>query len=265
MLRVFLPHLDGWNAARREAAARYEELGLGEVAELPPDEPGPRLPHVLRPLVRARPARRRARRRPRSGSPPTTSRRSTCSRRCATSATRKETCQRPRRRRARTSACRCGEGSPRSSRPRWSRCCDAPRASSEHDLDPGHPAPRLAARRRRRADRAAWWGAFFLCFDQSVPRYYQHFLSWQVYAVVIGIGLGAFVALRLLQPLVAVRVHAGHVGRLPRRHGRVPRHRPRALRLSARAHLAPAEAHRRARLPPAARLRRRARACSRAR
>jgi dTDP-4-amino-4,6-dideoxygalactose transaminase len=40
MLRVFLPHLDGWNAARREAAARYEELGLGDVAELPPDEPG---------------------------------------------------------------------------------------------------------------------------------------------------------------------------------------------------------------------------------
>jgi dTDP-4-amino-4,6-dideoxygalactose transaminase len=40
MLRIFLPHLSGWNAARREAAARYEELGLGEVAELPRDEPG---------------------------------------------------------------------------------------------------------------------------------------------------------------------------------------------------------------------------------
>ena len=40
MLRIFLPHLDGWNAARREAAARYAELALGEVAELPPDEPG---------------------------------------------------------------------------------------------------------------------------------------------------------------------------------------------------------------------------------
>jgi dTDP-4-amino-4,6-dideoxygalactose transaminase len=40
MLRVFLPRLDGWNAARREAAARYAELGLAEVAELPPDEPG---------------------------------------------------------------------------------------------------------------------------------------------------------------------------------------------------------------------------------
>jgi dTDP-4-amino-4,6-dideoxygalactose transaminase len=40
MLRIFLPHLDSWNNARREAAARYAELGLGDIAELPPDEPG---------------------------------------------------------------------------------------------------------------------------------------------------------------------------------------------------------------------------------
>jgi dTDP-4-amino-4,6-dideoxygalactose transaminase len=39
-LRVFLPHLAGWNASRREAAARYADLGLGEAVELPPDEPG---------------------------------------------------------------------------------------------------------------------------------------------------------------------------------------------------------------------------------
>jgi len=39
-LRVFLAHVEGWNAARREAAARYAELGLGEVCELPADEPG---------------------------------------------------------------------------------------------------------------------------------------------------------------------------------------------------------------------------------
>jgi dTDP-4-amino-4,6-dideoxygalactose transaminase len=39
-LRVSLPHLDGWNAARREAAARYGELGLGDAVEVPPDEPG---------------------------------------------------------------------------------------------------------------------------------------------------------------------------------------------------------------------------------
>ena len=40
MLRVFLPRLTGWNEARRDAASRYAELGLGEVVELPVDEPG---------------------------------------------------------------------------------------------------------------------------------------------------------------------------------------------------------------------------------
>ncbi|MDQ2910841.1 MAG: DegT/DnrJ/EryC1/StrS family aminotransferase [Actinomycetota bacterium] len=40
VLRLFLGELDGWNRARREAAARYEELGLGELCELPADEPG---------------------------------------------------------------------------------------------------------------------------------------------------------------------------------------------------------------------------------
>jgi len=39
-LRVFLPHLTGWNAARREAASVYSDLGLGEAVELPLDEPG---------------------------------------------------------------------------------------------------------------------------------------------------------------------------------------------------------------------------------
>ena len=37
-LRLFLEHLDEWNALRREAAARYAELGLGELVELPPDD-----------------------------------------------------------------------------------------------------------------------------------------------------------------------------------------------------------------------------------
>jgi dTDP-4-amino-4,6-dideoxygalactose transaminase len=39
VLRLFLSQLDGWNRARREAAARYEELGLGELCELPADDP----------------------------------------------------------------------------------------------------------------------------------------------------------------------------------------------------------------------------------
>jgi dTDP-4-amino-4,6-dideoxygalactose transaminase len=39
-LRIFLTHLDEWNRGRRDAAARYVELGLGELVELPEDEPG---------------------------------------------------------------------------------------------------------------------------------------------------------------------------------------------------------------------------------
>ncbi len=38
-LRLFLAQLDEWTAQRREAAARYADLGLGELAELPEDEP----------------------------------------------------------------------------------------------------------------------------------------------------------------------------------------------------------------------------------
>ena len=37
-LRLFLEHLDGWNAQRRDAAARYADLGLGELVELPADD-----------------------------------------------------------------------------------------------------------------------------------------------------------------------------------------------------------------------------------
>jgi dTDP-4-amino-4,6-dideoxygalactose transaminase len=39
-LRLFLEHLDEWTRGRREAAARYAELGLGELVDLPHDEDG---------------------------------------------------------------------------------------------------------------------------------------------------------------------------------------------------------------------------------
>jgi dTDP-4-amino-4,6-dideoxygalactose transaminase len=39
-LRIFLRRLDDWTRRRREAAARYRELGLGELVEVPEDEPG---------------------------------------------------------------------------------------------------------------------------------------------------------------------------------------------------------------------------------
>ena len=40
VLRVFLVHVEEWNRSRREAAATYAELGLGDACELPPDETG---------------------------------------------------------------------------------------------------------------------------------------------------------------------------------------------------------------------------------
>jgi dTDP-4-amino-4,6-dideoxygalactose transaminase len=38
VLRLFLTHLDGWNDWRRDAAARYADLGLGEACEVPADD-----------------------------------------------------------------------------------------------------------------------------------------------------------------------------------------------------------------------------------
>ncbi len=39
---------------------------------------------------------------------------------------------------------------------------------------------------------AAWWLAFFLRFDHAVPSFYRDLLSWQVFAIVIGIKLAIF-------------------------------------------------------------------------
>ncbi len=56
-LRLFLERLDEWTRGRREAAARYAELGLGELVELPVDEPG----HVYHLFVCRSPERDRIR------------------------------------------------------------------------------------------------------------------------------------------------------------------------------------------------------------
>jgi dTDP-4-amino-4,6-dideoxygalactose transaminase len=56
-LRIFLRELDGWTAARREAAARYVELGMGELCEVPADDPG----HVYHLFVCRSPERDRIR------------------------------------------------------------------------------------------------------------------------------------------------------------------------------------------------------------
>ena len=39
VLRIFLTKIDEWNEGRREAASRYAEHGLGDLVELPQDEP----------------------------------------------------------------------------------------------------------------------------------------------------------------------------------------------------------------------------------
>jgi dTDP-4-amino-4,6-dideoxygalactose transaminase len=54
-LRVFLPRLAEWTRARREAAARYAELGLGDLVQMPEDEPG----HVYHLVVSRSPERDR--------------------------------------------------------------------------------------------------------------------------------------------------------------------------------------------------------------
>jgi dTDP-3-amino-3,4,6-trideoxy-alpha-D-glucose transaminase len=57
VLRIFLAELDRWVAERREAAARYAELGLSEACTLPEDEPG----HVYHLFVCRSPERDRVR------------------------------------------------------------------------------------------------------------------------------------------------------------------------------------------------------------
>jgi dTDP-4-amino-4,6-dideoxygalactose transaminase len=57
LLRIFITHLDEWNRGRREAAARYAELGLGELVELPQDEPS----HIYHLFVCRSPERDRIR------------------------------------------------------------------------------------------------------------------------------------------------------------------------------------------------------------
>jgi dTDP-4-amino-4,6-dideoxygalactose transaminase len=57
MLRIFLTHLDEWNRGRREAAARYAELGLGELVEIPQDDPA----HIYHLFVCRSPERDRIR------------------------------------------------------------------------------------------------------------------------------------------------------------------------------------------------------------
>ncbi len=86
---------------------------------------------------------------------------------------------------------------------------------------------------------------------------YPHLLDWQVVALVVGDQARDVRRLRLLQPLVALRLDARHVGRRPRRHRRLRADVPDPLRVPAEHHLAAAAPDHGARLPAAARVRRR--------
>jgi dTDP-4-amino-4,6-dideoxygalactose transaminase len=57
VLRIFLESLDDWTRLRREAAARYAELGLGDLVQISEDEPG----HVYHLFVCRSPERDRIR------------------------------------------------------------------------------------------------------------------------------------------------------------------------------------------------------------
>ena len=228
-LRLFLPHLDGWTACAARLPRATRELGLGELVRAARGRAGPRLPHLRR---AARPSatvspRRCARRR--SATRRTTCRRSTCSRRCATSATRRARCPRPSGRGARTSPCRCGPGSRAEQQERVVETVRAAVGVASRGMrTPDHPAPLCAARRRRASSPRRLVPHVPAPLRPGACRvFYEHLPRGTIFALVIAIKLAVFVALRLLQPLVALRVDARHVGRRARRHRRVARRRPR--------------------------------------
>ena len=233
-LRVFLPHLTGWNAVsqgggravRRARARRPRGAAAGRAR--------PRLPHVRRahrPPCRARGGARRGRNRVRlllrdaapspararaprvgaegpfprrSGSPP------------------------------RTSRCRCGAASAPRSRSASSRRC-APRSAYRYRHEVAREqAQVVAGRRRRGADRGG--------VAPVVVRALRRRHGAGLLRALPGVGrrrargrrhAPGLRRLRVLQPLVAVRVDARHVGRGARRRRRGARrlHRLHAARL----------------------------------
>ena len=192
-LRISLPHLAGWNASRREGAARYADLGLGDAVELPVDAAGARLPHVRRAHARAGPhrscarrARDRLRRVLRDAAPSPAG--NAVSRLGAGLAARDGE---GRRREPGAAALgrdrRRGAGARRRDRPGCRR-----RRVSAGVRTPinRHRLPQLAADFAIVV--AAWFFAFRLRFDTDLPVYYDYYLSWQILALVAAIKLSVF-------------------------------------------------------------------------
>ena len=226
-LRIFLRELDGWTAARREAAARYAELGLGELVELPADEPG----HVYHLFVCRSPERDRIRAALAEAGignaqyylPP-------LHLQPALRYLGYEEGELPETERA---------AAENFSLPLWA-------GISAEQQEQVVEVVRSAVERRRRAmsfpitrhrlpqlaaDLAivvvAWFLAFQLRFDPRHPGLLRALLRLRGRRARRRDQARGLHALRLLQPLVALRLDARHVGRRPRRHGGVARRLPR--------------------------------------
>ena len=104
----------------------------------------------------------------------------------------------------------------------------------------------------------AWLLAFQLRFDSfgKIPPFYEKLVNWETVAARRRDQARRLHHVRLLQPLVALRIDAGHVGCGARRHGRVARGQPRRLLLPARGHRAASPRGRHSRLAAAAGARR---------
>ncbi len=150
VLRILLPELDGWNAARRAAAAAYERHGLGEHVELPrPVEGAEHVYHLY--VVRSeradelagragRARRRRARLLPRARAPPAGH----------GPVRRAPSCPAPTRRPAPAWRCRWAPASPTRRSARWSRRARLGRPDQLPPRARHAPADRRDARGRAR-------------------------------------------------------------------------------------------------------------------
>ena len=220
-LRIFLRELDGWTALRREAAERYRDLGLGDICDVPEDEPG----HVYHLFV--------------SRSPQRDEIRAALTEAGIGSADYYEP---PLHLQPALRYLGYSEGDlPETERaarenfsvPLWAgitaeqqeRVVETVRAALgvPRSSGVGHPVLMRSPVNRHRLWQvgvdaglivAAWVLAWYLRFEGARrPVYYDRYLEWDVVALVLAVKVPDLRRLRLLQPLVALRVDAGHVGR----------------------------------------------------
>ena len=212
-LRLFLEQLDGWNArsprggrALRGARARRARRAAGGRA-------GPRLPPLRRALARAR-----------RGSSARSSeaeigerrllraRRSTSSPRCASSATARARCPRPSARRAENFARPAlGRGYAADAQERVVEAVRAAASVESRLVIPSTATASGSSSPTRRSIAAAWYLAFQLRFDRGVPAFYETLLRADDPDRRRRDQARRLRPLRLLQPLVALRLDAGHV------------------------------------------------------